>query len=293
MKKVLVIADCDWWVFDKIYRGLKKNITKYEIDVVYTDKCRAFKTGDYAAVLFLPDHIPSLALQIPPEKLIWCIRYGADIQDKYPIYKDKKILAHAKIIAASNEQIAAVFRPLHGDVRVCPGGVDTDVFTFREHSVQDPMRGGWAGSKGRGESYRGLQIIEDACKLAGYRYRPQIAEKKRKNEAEMGEWYHNEIDVFIDMSANAGRQNGVLEAGSCGLPVICAPVGIAPQLFRNGENGYCCERNPVVIAKHLMELRSAGHYKKCAKQLRSDIMDRWSWKVQAKVFEKLFDDVCK
>jgi glycosyltransferase involved in cell wall biosynthesis len=291
MKKVLVVADCDFWAFAKIYRGIKKYVTSYQVDVHYTDKSHEINHKPYDVVLYLVDHIPSLIFEkgIPREKLIWAIRWGLNIPDM-GVYNDKGKLARAKILAVSNKALWWRFAPLHQDVRVAPGGVDTDIFSFKDnYELHNPVRVGWSGSyTGRPKDYRGLDIIKAACEIAGMEPKFALREKRLRKEHEMVEYYHNDIDIYVEMSADAGRQNGLVEAGSCGLPVISSKVGIAKQLL-DGTNGILCNRDAGELAVKLA--LAIERRKEFGRNIRSTIEKTWSWKVQAKIFEQMFNDV--
>ena len=55
-KKVLVVADAEWWVFDKIYRGIRDNLSDWEVGVHYTRKSGTINHKGYSLVLFLCDY---------------------------------------------------------------------------------------------------------------------------------------------------------------------------------------------------------------------------------------------
>lgn len=293
MKKVLVIADCKGWAFDKIYRGIKKNVTDWQVDVHYTDKSHLIPHQPYHVVLYLPDHIPSLIFsnRIPKHKLIWAIRWGVTINE--PIYNNKDALTGAaSILAASNNVVADRFRNYHPNIWVAPGGVDTDTFYFaKQVPLHNPIRVGWAGSTGKGKDYRGVRIIEEACKQLGYIWNPAIKEKRKRNEQEMVKYYHDEIDIYVELSKDAGRQNGLVEAGSCGLPCITSDVGIASQLIRQGENGFICDRTVESLKPCLEKYRDPALANHCGKWLRRDIEKQWSWKKQAVIFRDMFESL--
>ena len=55
----------------------------------------------------------------------------------------------------------------------------------------------------------------------------------------------NASDMLCVASIREGRPNVVLEALSCGIPVVASNVGGIPELIKNGENGYLFERGNV------------------------------------------------
>jgi len=289
MKKALVVADTDWWVFDKIYRGIRDNLNGWDVDVHYTRKNGNINHKKYSIVLFLCDYQVHLIAKnnIPRDKLVLAIRSNV----RYPFYNNSENLKKsAKIIAVSNQKLYDRFVGMHPNVILAPGGVDVDKFYFSTYNIKPPIRAGWGGSaKNFGEAYRGLPIIRGACEKLGFVFNPALREKRLRTEDEMVDYYHNEIDVYIDMSTAAGRQNGLLEAGACGLPIISTNVGIADKLIRNGENGIICDRNVMALVDALKQIIPIAD--KCGKNIREDIEKEWSWKVQVKIFGKIFKDM--
>jgi glycosyltransferase involved in cell wall biosynthesis len=50
--------------------------------------------------------------------------------------------------------------------------------------------------------------------------------------------YYQEADVFVMASLNEGMSNAMLEALSCGLPIITTKTGGAEELVKEGSNGF-------------------------------------------------------
>jgi UDP-glucose:(heptosyl)LPS alpha-1,3-glucosyltransferase len=61
-------------------------------------------------------------------------------------------------------------------------------------------------------------------------------------------------DVLVFPSKSEAWQLVVLEAMACGVPVLSTPVGCAPEVIRDGENGYLIERDGAMIADRLRRL---------------------------------------
>lgn len=66
--------------------------------------------------------------------------------------------------------------------------------------------------------------------------------------------YYHAADVFVLPSHYESSGLVFLEALACGLPVLATPVGFAPELITDGENGYLVERDSAVIGSRLQEL---------------------------------------
>lgn len=290
-RKVLVVADTNWWVFDKIYRGIKDNLSHWTVDVCYTKNGGVINHIGYPIVLFLCDYQYQLIAKnnIPREKLILAIRSNV----RHEFYKESSNLVNAaRIIAVSNQKLYDRFIKMHPNVVLLPGGVDTDKFYFLSQKMGKPIRVGWAGSsRNFGVEFRGLHIIKKACEQLGFVFNPAIREEGMRNEDGMVKYYHDEIDIYVDMSAGAGRQNGLLEAGSCGLPVISSNVGIAESLIINGQNGFICERKVGCLVSALQNIIPIAP--RCGRNIRDAIEKGWSWKAQSKMFEEVFMEMLK
>ncbi|WP_353814439.1 glycosyltransferase family 4 protein [Agromyces sp. SYSU T00266] len=61
-------------------------------------------------------------------------------------------------------------------------------------------------------------------------------------------------DFFVFPSAYEANALVLLEALASGLPVIATPVGFAPEIVRDGENGYLVERDPEAVGARMEEL---------------------------------------
>ncbi|WP_065220244.1 MULTISPECIES: glycosyltransferase [Butyricimonas] len=87
-----------------------------------------------------------------------------------------------------------------------------------------------------------------------YEYISRYAEKKlKKNHFEfMGivpnsqimEYYqNNHVDVFVNVSSSEGIPVSIMEACSCGIPVIATNVGGTSEIVHDKQNGYLLDKN--------------------------------------------------
>jgi len=297
-KRLLVVSDIPNWAFDKMYRNLKKYCDHWEVDVFYLEEKKPqrynlSKHQEFDLIFYLCDYAIEalLAAKIPKEKVILGIRSHRT----EPFYKNTGLLRNtAGAIAVANNTLGKEFIKLHPFTRTLQGGVDTELFKPGDREPYPPFTVGWAGTQlNTPKGFRGLRIIADACKYSGLKFNPALREKEWRNEEEMARYYQNDIDIYIDLSKSAGRQNGILEAGACGKMVIATNVGVVDQLIIPGITGLVIkeeERNVEELSKILSKLRD-DIIKRCGNQLCADINKYWSWKSHVKGFEKLFDDL--
>lgn len=292
-KKVLIVCDVEWWCFNKIYKGIKKNIsTDWEVDAVYINNGDHIDHKKYNVILWLCDFAPHLIIKykIPKEKLIFCMRQSHFIN--HPVMTNFR--AYCSILSVANKKIYDSCIGKHDNIVLAPGGVDTDIFYYEKKIIfPEKIRVGWTGSRDNFNNvemdYRGLNIIETACNELGYIFTPAIREEKLRTEQEMINYYHNDIDIYVDMSLLAGRQNGLVEAGSCGLPCISYSCGIATDLIENGISGFISYRNVESLKEKLTSIISIAN--RCGENIRKNIENQWSWKVQVDIFEKMFNSI--
>ncbi|MBI2670133.1 MAG: glycosyltransferase family 4 protein [Candidatus Yanofskybacteria bacterium] len=64
----------------------------------------------------------------------------------------------------------------------------------------------------------------------------------------------NQSRILVMPSYNEGGPRVVLEAMACGVPILATPVGIVPDIVKNGESGEIIDWNPVDISKKAIEL---------------------------------------
>ena len=69
--------------------------------------------------------------------------------------------------------------------------------------------------------------------------------------------YFRAADVFVLPSAYEANALVVLEALACGVPVLATPVGYAPGIIADGENGFIIERTAESLAARLDQLAVA------------------------------------
>ncbi|MFA7209280.1 MAG: glycosyltransferase family 4 protein [Parcubacteria group bacterium] len=65
---------------------------------------------------------------------------------------------------------------------------------------------------------------------------------------------YNEADIYLQPSLYEGNPKTILEAMSCGLPVIASNIAGINNLITDGENGYLCDTDEISIRKRLDKL---------------------------------------
>ncbi|MFH1701752.1 MAG: glycosyltransferase [Candidatus Zixiibacteriota bacterium] len=102
-------------------------------------------------------------------------------------------------------------------------------------------------------------------------------------------------DISTLSSLSEGISLTILEAMSCGLPVVATSVGGNPSIITNGENGYLInsgDRDNYVISLAKLidsqELRTDMGLK-----ARQNIIDNWSLKLMVSKYEELYEELIR
>jgi glycosyltransferase involved in cell wall biosynthesis len=103
--------------------------------------------------------------------------------------------------------------------------------------------------------------------------------------------YYGAADTFVLPSASGeGLPLVLLEAMSCGLPVIATTVGGTPEIVAHNKNGVLIPpKNPQAMAKAITELLSNPNLEqKLGKQARHNVEERFSWEQNVRQLETIY-----
>ena len=105
------------------------------------------------------------------------------------------------------------------------------------------------------------------------------------------EYYRNHaIDLFINTSESEGIPMSIMEAQSCGIPVIAPEVGGLPEII-NDENGYLLSKNPTMleIAEKILKICNMPMKEKLL--IRDACLSSWSANYNSSVNFKIFAEM--
>ncbi len=192
-----------------------------------------------------------------------------------------------RVIAVSSA-LARALAAEHGvrreDILVAPNGVDHELFNPENcAAVREEMReelglgageftilfvGGMWAEKGlsllvwalaRLETPARLVVVGkgDVAALAALAEQAGVADRVLAvgPQADVHRYYAA-ADCFALPSEAEGFGLVLAEAAACGLPLVATPVGIAPELIKDGASGYLVTRDPRQIAQRLELLAS-------------------------------------
>jgi len=112
-----------------------------------------------------------------------------------------------------------------------------------------------------------------------------------------GEVPHGEVlsfmeqaDVFVLPSLSEGFPMVIVEALSCGLPVVASRVGGVPEILTNETNGYLVEaKDEGALAESILVLLQDEHMRKKISDANKELVKKYSWENVIIRLEKIFE----
>ena len=198
-----------------------------------------------------------------------CDEYKETIKDEF---KD------GPIYCGISQEICDKIHSKHGiTCSLTPVGVDLDHFPLR--NITTIKRAGIIGNPSTSTPLKRLDMFQEICEKAGLEPVYIFGKDYKLNDK-----LYEDLDLLMYTSTMEGAGLGLLEAGSCGIPVISTKVGYA-NLLKNIKTFDTVEE-AVEIIKNLDVVEYT-------KNLSKEIRDTYSWKVICEkywkpVFEKKY-----
>lgn len=214
-------------------------------------------------------------------------------QDPWTADNAQHILKFPLIHAVSQESYD-IFKEFHPNVDYVCHGVDTDFYTQKkDYTKKRPLVLGWAGNPQN--KVKGIDFVKKHLSNGRTDTVLKTAEfgEKQLNAEQLREFYQS-VDVFILPSISEGNSAALLEAMSCGLPVIATDTGGWKE-FKKLGGGITIERNPFSLNEALNKFHemSSDDLKKMGEINRREMVKNWDWKVQAERFDAFFQKALK
>jgi glycosyltransferase involved in cell wall biosynthesis len=196
----------------------------------------------------------------------------------------------AAISSTSNAMTGETLKYCKKDIRLIPFGVDTDFFCPRTSAKEDVFKIGTA-------KYLQKQYGQETLIRGFGLFLSRLTESEKKNiellvagEGPDRQYYSNlaqelgiadrikfvgricqskmpgflsELDVFSNLSFFESFGVAIIEASSCGLPVIATDIGGIPEVVRNKETGFLIKPNDIQnFAEVLAKLKEDKNLRK-------------------------------
>lgn len=260
-KRILLVGDVPNWIIDRCCQRVIEGIPEYYIEQVYGcltsadhlyEKAQSFRLihfmswGElskfYAITERLKKEGKKIALTVRSH------RYDKPWMRRFLTLCDKAMGVNLEIAQEVNGSFV-------------PDGIDEQFKPLRKKIV---------GYAGKSQTYKGVSIIQGACKEFGAEFKPAFKVPFEK----MNEYY-NSLDCYICASIAEGSPAPVLEALACNVPVITTDVGLAKHL-----NVIKVERSVEGIVKGLKMLFG-----------RDQVLPHFSWQYSLEIQRKIYDEI--
>ena len=103
--------------------------------------------------------------------------------------------------------------------------------------------------------------------------------------------FYNSLDIYLVTARVEGGPMPVIEAMSCGIPVISTPVGMVPDFIRNNVNGIMIDHEDIPGAIDAIRRLSANDRlrREIGEQARKTIVDHLQWRTTLSGMKGLYD----
>lgn len=103
--------------------------------------------------------------------------------------------------------------------------------------------------------------------------------------------YYRQAGVFVIMGKNEGIPRSLLEAMSCGCPVVAAPNSGIPDVIRDGENGFLVENDhPEKLSQVILDvLQDPKLREMLASRGHQTVRQDFSWEKFVSQLQSVFD----
>lgn len=279
--KVAFIYDIKNWAFYIMSHNIKSKLyKKFDIDVVQFDEPLDIEKYD-AIICFSPSVLP---ISINNYDNIIC---GiSSHKSKEALEKLKKF----KFVFSNDKKL---YDEIKNDKKFyIENGVNTEFFEI-EKEKSEKIKIGSIGSK-RWAGHKGKYRINEICSRLGDDFENKsiyIDTTKNIMSQKDIKKYYSSIDIFVISSISETGPNPLLEAMSCGIPVVSNKVGLAPIIIKNGMNGILIDdiNNIDSYVENIRNLKdNRNFYNKISKNSKIRIKS-WDWNIKSAEFESMIN----
>ena len=305
MNRILIVCDRPNWAYDAIAKALIRYNPdpSMQLDVFYIKGGGSLEEAANRYDLVFP-----MGWQVLGQLGFWSVKETAGYLDKTrtitglhshhswdkhktmpdnapnPPRSLVSFLSKYKGVNAVSKRLYSLFKGAGlTNVVYTPNGADVNIFQPEKPLRKDgPLRVGYSGSY-KHDWRKGIsEFIEPACKAIGAELVCAMPVGGNYVPLDQMHTFYQDIDVYLCASSSEGFSLSVLEASSCGRPVISTRVGGCDELIIDGENGYLVDRTVAAMVEKLRILdRDRDLLVAMGSAMRKCVEDKWSWNDRA------------
>lgn len=295
-RDVLLLVDRPGWAFDNIAKQLERRLSFYKFEICYTAVTgKKPKRTEYdSAICFWWSDERWLR-----KNGIHADRIYVGVYDHFSWQNDSFLIetaTHADGIFCANEKLLReVGNSLRDGIRrcrhlwLCEDGVDVKLFPLLPLPAE--LVCGWAGNSTTSAGIKGVDIIREACDAEGVRLVVTDCSLEKLEDRvpheRMASEHYGKVSCQVCASSAEGTPNPVLEALSCGRPVLSTEVGIVGKVVRHGVNGFLVDRSVKSLRAGLRALKDETTRNALASHARASVIRSWSWERKVRAFDDM------
>ena len=289
--KVLLLTDRKGWSYDSIAISIKKYNTdkdiSFDIECIKnnSDKIRnIYKKYDRLFVLGWQTWDKVSKFLNSKDVLIGVHSHRSFDEGKtipeHDIDPPKNLLKHlGKFLRVNviSERLKNLFEKNSFHVYYTPNGIDTSVFVPGRIGKPE-FTIGYSGSHSHDELKGISKYIIPAANRSGIKFKAAMLNTETYLPYSKMPDFYKHIDAYVCASSSEGSSLSVLEAASCGKPVISTRVGECSKIIENGINGYLVDRDIDAISDKINILRdNSDLLYTLSKNIRKKVVEEYSW----------------
>lgn len=295
--KILLLIDKPNWAYHSIVKSLikyntdrdvfidvmpiKKNIPSIKKRYKKYDKYLVMGWQTYDLVKFLPKKKTLIGIHSHHS---WDNKKTQPGKDVPPPKELVKFLNEFRAVNAVSNKLYNLFKKSGvNSIYYTPNGADSNIFKPKSNKSYKRFYVGYSGSKSHDWRKGVSKYIIPSTKMSGAKIK--IAMLSTGNYVPMEEMpsFYGDLHVYVCASSSEGFSLSVLEAASCGVPVITTRVGGMKELIEDGNNGFLVDRNVDSISKKITLLKNDRDLLlSMSKNMRNSIKEKWCWSKRSK-----------
>jgi len=303
--RVLLIVDRYHWAYHSIAKNLVKyNDTGWRLDIEKAKKNKKriekiahkydyfFVIGwqNFASIDFLPKKKTLVGIH---SSHAWDDHKTTPDHDVQPPNKLIKYLNKFLGVNAVSQRLTNLFGKAGVEkIRYTPNGADIELFKPVGYKP-DKFYVGYSGTKKHDWRKGTTEFIIPAAKKSGVKCKLAMLKDKTHIPLEDMPDFYRQLSCYVCASSSEGFSLSVLEAASCGIPIVSTRVGGCTNLIEHGVNGFLCNRNIDEIAYYITRLNDDEFlWNRISYSIRRTVVDEYSWKNRSKDWFCFMKEFC-